>query len=102
MCIRDRGGAVLIPDADHQLAPQRQGGLAGRLPLQLQIPLHVAGGGLHCQLPQGGQVVEGEEGLQGGLGLVGHIDLALLEAAEQLLGGEVYPVSYTHLCRLPA
>ena len=90
VAVTHQGGAVLIPDADHQLAPQRQCGLAGGLPLQLQIPLHVAGGGLHCQLPQGGQVVEGEEGLQGGLGLVGHIDLALLEAAEQLLGGEVY------------
>ena len=80
---------VLIAEADHQLAPQRQGGLACRLPLQLQIPLHMAGGGLHRQLPQCGEVVEGEEGLQRCLGLMGHIDLPLPQAVEQLFGGEV-------------
>ena len=38
VAVTHQGGAVLIPDADHQFAPQRQGGLASRLPLQLQIP----------------------------------------------------------------
>jgi hypothetical protein len=38
VAVTHQGGAVLIPEADHQLAPQRQCGLARGLPLQLQIP----------------------------------------------------------------
>lgn len=43
--------AVQVTEANHQLAPQRQGALACCLPLQLQIALHMAGCGLHRQLP---------------------------------------------------
>ncbi len=86
------GRAGLGIDADqHPLA--RGPGLAGDAlagHVAAHVGVHVVGGAAQGQFAQGQQVALAEEALDGVLGLLGHVDLALLQALQQLLGRDVH------------
>ena len=54
-----------------------------------QVAVDAVGGGLHRQFAQRGQVARREERLQRLRGLLGHVDLALLQALDQLARRQV-------------
>ncbi|MDR6236653.1 hypothetical protein QE440_004394 [Pseudomonas psychrotolerans] len=75
--------------ADDQAPQQRRCGLALLAIAQCQGRIHLGGGGAHGQLAQRGEVGLAEEGVDGGAGLLGHIDLALAQALQQFPGWQV-------------
>ena len=77
-------------DRHQHAAAQRQVAFAARGTGLAQAAVHAVGGFLHRQFAQGGQVGRREKCLQRLRGLLGHIDLALLQALDQLARWQVH------------
>ena len=58
-------------------------------PVDLHLGVDPVGCPAQGQFPQGNQIAFAEEVLEGAAGLLRHIDLALAQALQQIIGGQV-------------
>ena len=84
------GGARVLADADENALAGGPGpGNGARLHLGEQLLVDPLGGAAQRQLAKRGQVGRREEVLQRPLGLLGDVDLAFLEALDQIVGRQI-------------
>ena len=86
----EAGGARILADADQDaLACRPRPGNGMRLHMGEQLLVDPLCGAAQRELAQRGQVARREIVLQRALGLLGDVDLAFLEALDQVVGREV-------------